>query len=153
MSEAPSVTLRQVRDYHFESDFGAGLARYATDEPAPLGTGLGPSPAHMLLSAVGACMSSSFHFAMAKFRESPGQIVTTATATIGRDGNNRLRVQAITMAITFTAPAASIGHLERIAGQFEQFCTVGAAVARGIPIHLTVTSGDGLVVRDGPVAA
>jgi uncharacterized OsmC-like protein len=151
MSESPSVTLRQEQGFHFETSFGEGLRDYATDEPAPLGTGLGPSPTQMLLAAVGSCMSSSFHFAMSKFHEEPGQITTKATATIGRDENKRLRVQAIVIAIGFSVPAASIGHLERIAGQFEQFCTVGAAVARGIPIHVTVTDGDGIIVKDGKV--
>lgn len=151
MSESTSVTLRQVQNFHFETAFGEGLSDYATDEPAPLGTGLGPSPTQMLLAAVGSCMSSSFHFAMSKFHEAPGQIVTKATATIGRDEAKRLRVQAIDIAISFAATAGSIGHMERIAGQFEQFCTVGASVARGIPIHVTVTDGDGTIVKDGLV--
>jgi uncharacterized OsmC-like protein len=153
MSESPSATLRQIAGFHFETDFGPALPAYATDEPAPLGTGIGPSPTQMLLAAIGSCMSSSFHFAMTKFHENPGQIVTHAQATVGRDGANHLRVQAIDIAISFAAPAASIGHMERIAGQFEQFCTVGASVARGIPIHITVTDGDGLVVKDGQVAS
>jgi hypothetical protein len=88
---------------------------------------------------------------MSKFHEAPGQIVTKATATIGRDEPKRLRVQAIDIAISFAATAGSIGHMERIAGQFEQFCTVGASVARGIPIHVTVTDGDGTIVKDGLV--
>jgi uncharacterized OsmC-like protein len=148
MPEANSVVLRQIGNYHFETAFGDGLADYATDEPAPLGTGKGPSPTQMLLAAVGSCMSSSFHFAMTKFHESPGQIVTKASATIGRDAGNHLRVQGIDIAISFAAHAGSIGHIERIAGQFEQFCTVGASVARGIPIHVTVTDGNGIIVKD-----
>ena len=151
MSETVSVTLRQAQNYHFETTFGGGLAPYATDEPAPLGTGLGPSPTQMLLAAVGSCMSSSFHFAMSKFHEAPGHIETKATATIGRNEANRLRVTAIDVAISFAASAASIGHLERIAGQFEQFCTVGASVAQGIPLRVTVTDGEGKIVKDGPV--
>ncbi len=156
MSESPHVVLTQViltqvENFHFETAFGGGLPDYATDEPAPLGMGNGPSPTQMLLAAVGSCMSSSFHFAMAKFREAPGTIVTKATATIGRDAGNHLRVQGIDIAISFAVPAAAIGHMERIAGQFEQFCTVGASVARGIPIHVTVTDGQGSIVKDGLV--
>ncbi|HYP64364.1 MAG TPA: OsmC family protein [Acidocella sp.] len=151
MSETVTVILRQAQNYHFETEFGGGLPAYATDEPAPLGTGLGPSPTQMLLTAVGSCMSSSFHFAMSKFHEAPGQIVTKAAAAVGRNENNRLRVLSIDVAISFAMPAASIGHMERIAGQFEQFCTVGASVAQGIPIHVTVTDGEGKIVKDGPV--
>lgn len=151
MSETHSVLLRQVGNFHFETEFGGGLGDYATDEPAPLGTGKGPSPTQMLLSAVGACMASSFHFAMTKFHESPGQIMAKAMGTISRDANNRLRVQGIDIAISFAAAAGSIEHMERIAGQFEQFCTVGASVARGIPTRVTVTDGNGTVVKDGTV--
>jgi uncharacterized OsmC-like protein len=151
MSEAPNVVLRQIENFHFETSFGDGLADYATDEPAPVGTGKGPAPTQMLLAAVGSCMSSSFHFAMTKFHEAPGQIITKAAATIGRDEGNHLRVQGIDVAISFAAAASTIGHMERIAGQFEQFCTVGASVARGIPIHVTVTDGNGIVVKDGLV--
>ncbi len=151
MPEMITVTLRQAEAFHFETAFGGGLPDYATDEPAPLGKGLGPSPVQMLLSAVGSCMSSSLHFAMGKFHETPGQIVTHATATIDRDETKRLRVQAIHVTLGFAAAAASIGHLDRIAGQFDQFCTVGAAVARGIPIHVTLKDGEGKIVRDGQV--
>lgn len=153
MPESSSVILRQIGNFHFESDFGGGLSSYATDEPPPLGSGQGPSPTQMLLSAVGACMSSSLHFAMTKFHEEPGVITTTATATVDRDETNHLRVQAIAINISFANPASGIGHMARIAGQFEQFCTVGASVARGIPLHLTVTDGAGNIVKDGLVAA
>ena len=151
MSEAPNVVLRQIENFHFETSFGDGVADYATDEPVPIGTGKGPSPTQMLLAAVGSCMSSSFHFAMTKWHEAPGTIVTKASATVARDAGNHLRVQGIDVAISFAVPATAIGHMERIAGQFEQFCTVGAAVARGIPIHVTVTDGNGIIVKDGQV--
>ncbi len=149
MSEPISVTLRQQQGFHFETEFGGGLADYATDEPAPLGTGKAPSPAQMLLAAVGACMSSSFHFAMTKWHETPGTITTRVSGTIGRNADNRLRVQSIGVAISFAGAAGSIGHMEHIAGQFTQFCTVSAAIAGAIPIHVTVTDGDGNIVKDG----
>jgi uncharacterized OsmC-like protein len=147
MSDKTSVTLRQIENYHFETEFGGDLPNYAADEPPPLGTGKAPTPTQLLLAAVGSCMSLSFHFAMEKFHESPGLITTSATATTGRDAANHLRIQAIEIAISFAAPAGDIGHLERITGQFEQFCTVGASVARGIPIRVSVTDGHGITVK------
>lgn len=149
MSAENTVILRQIENFHFESDFGDGLHKYSSDEPAPLGTGKGPAPVQLLLAAVGSCMSSSFHFAMGKFHEVSGPIMTIATATIGRDENKNLRVEAIEIAISFSQAAETISHLERIVGQFEQFCTVGASVARGIAIHVSVTDGNGLVVKPG----
>lgn len=147
MSETPQVTLRQQDGFRFDIDFGGSLAHLQSDEPAPLGGGAGPDPVHLLLAAVGSCMSSSFHFAMQKFHESPGTITTTARATIGRDETRRLRVQAIEVSIGFAQPAESIAHLARILGQFEDFCTVGAAVRRGIPTTVTVTDGTGRQVN------
>ncbi len=146
MSSENIVILRQIENFHFEHDFGAGLPKYESDLPAPPGGGKGPSPEQLLLAAVGACLSSSFHFAMTKFHETSGGITTTATASIGRDEQKNLRVQGIDIAIRFAAAAADIGHLENIL-QFERFCTVGASVARGIPLHVTVTDGDGVVVK------
>ncbi len=147
MSEQPEVTLRQQEGYRFDIDFGADIAHLRSDEPPPLGGGAGPDPVHLLLAAVGSCMSSSFHFAMRKFHESPGTITTTVRATIGRDESNHLRVQAIDVAIGFAQSADSIGHLARILEQFEAFCTVGASVRRGIPTTVSVTDGAGRKVK------
>lgn len=147
MADTHEIVLRQIENYRFETEFGGSLPKLTSDEPPPLGTGMGPEPVQLLLAAVGSCMSSSFHFAMTKFREQPGNITTTANATIDRDENRRLRVQAIEVSIHFTAEAATIDHLQRILDQFEQFCTVGASVARGIPIHVSVTDGTGAVVK------
>ena len=143
MSGMPEVTLRQQEEYRFDIDFGGSGAHLQSDEPPPLGGGAGPDPVHLLLAAVGSCMSSSFHFAMRKFHESPGTITTTARATIGRDESNHLRVQAIDLTIGFAQPAESVGHLARILEQFEAFCTVGASVRRGIPTSVSVTDGTG----------
>ena len=49
--------------------------------------------------------------------------------------------------IKFENSASAIGHLDRILGQFEQFCTVGASVARGIPIKVSVTDGSGALLK------
>ena len=143
MSDNPQVTLRQQDGFRFDIDFGGNLAPLQSDEPPPLGGGAGPDPVHLLLAAVGSCMSASFHFAMQKFRESPGAITTTVRGTVGRDETRRLRVQAIEVSIGFAQPADSIGHLARILEQFEDFCTVGASVRRGIPTTVIVTDGSG----------
>ena len=147
MAETHSVTLRQVENFQFSHDYGGGLPALISDEPPPLGAAAGPNPVELLLSAVGACMSSSFNFAMRKYHETPGAISTTATATVGRDEANHLRVQQLEIAIHFAAEAASVSHLPRVLEQFESFCTVGAAVARGIPTRVTVTDGTGTMVK------
>ena len=145
MSEAndKTVTLRQQHDYQFHIDFGNGVPTLQSDEPAPLGAGEGPSPSQLLLAAVGNCMSSSLYFALAKFKNDPGGITTTARAEIGRNDAGRLRVLRIALEIRLGAAASSMSHLERILDQFEEFCTVGQSVRAGIPIDIAVYDGTG----------
>lgn len=138
------VTLRQRHDYQFDIDFGGERPLLVSDEPPPLGEGVGPSPAHMLLGAVGNCMSSSLLFALRKFKNDPGSITTTARARIGRNDAGRLRVLHIEVHIRLGRAAAQLQHLDRILGQFEAFCTVGESVRAGIPTEVAVFDADGV---------
>ncbi|MBX5453274.1 MAG: OsmC family protein [Acidobacteriia bacterium] len=145
MSEGrrPSVSLRQIKDYQFSIDFGAGIPPLLADESAPLGSGAGPSPVQLLLAAVANCMSDSLYFAMRKFHQDPKGIQTNATASVGRNEKGRLRVQEITVNIGFEAKAEEIEHLDRILNQFEDFCTVGQSVRAGIATTVIVSDGTG----------
>lgn len=137
------VVLRQQKNYQFEIDFGNGIESLRSDEPPPLGAGAGPSPSQLLLAAVGNCMSSSLYFALAKFKNDPGGITTTARAEIGRNDAGRLRVLRIALDIRLGAPASAMSHLDRILGQFEEFCTVGQSVRAGIPMDISIHDGNG----------
>lgn len=139
----PSVVLRQKQAYQFDIEFAPTIPHVVSDEPPPLGQGVGPSPAQLLLAAVGNCMSSSLYFALTKFKNDPQGITTTARAHIGRNDAGRLRVLRIDLDIRFGAPAASMNHLDRIIGQFEEFCTVGQSVHAGIPMEISVYDGEG----------
>jgi len=145
--QPPSVTVRQVRDYRFDIAFAEGMAHLTADEPPPLGQAAGPSPSHLLLAAVANCMSSSLHFALTKFRNEPAGITTTARAHIGRNDTNRLRVLRIEVEIRLDAAADRLLHLDRVLGQFEDFCTVGASVRAGIPTDVSVFDGGGVKLK------
>lgn len=139
MREAPpSVLLQQQQDFQFSLHFGADQPVWSTDEPPPLGSGRGPTPVQLLLAAVGSCLSDALFFALRKFKQSPEPIQTQVTAEIGRNPQGRIRVQALHVTLKLGVPAAQLQHLERVLGQFEDFCTVGASVAQGIPLHITV---------------
>ena len=144
---APTVTLRQRRDYQFDISFAPGMPQLLADETPPLGHGAGPSAVHLLLAAVGDCMSSSLYFALTKFKNDPGGITTTARARIGRNEAGRLRVVHIDVEIRLGARAEAVQHLERILGQFEEFCTVGASVRAGIPTDIVVFDGGGARIK------
>lgn len=143
MSETVSVTIRQQADFQFLIDFGGGLPQLLADEAPPLGAGLGPVPDHMLLAAVGNCLSASLLFAFRKFKQDPGGITTTVTCTVDRNENKRLRVLEIQAAIALGAEGAALQHLDRSLSQFEDFCTVSQSVQAGIPIKVSVTDGKG----------
>lgn len=141
--QPPSITLSQVKDYRFDITYAEGRPALPGDEPPPLGHGDGPSPVQLLLAAVGNCMSSSLYFALAKFKNDPGGITTTATAEVGRNPEGRLRVLSIAVDIRFGAEASTLTRLDRILPQFEQFCTVGESVRQGIPVTVSVFDGAG----------
>lgn len=148
MHNAVRVTIMQKGNYQFLVDFGAGVPPLQADEPAPLGTGEGPSPNQLLLAAVTNCLSASLFFAMQKFKQDVGGITTTGTARIDRDKDNRLRVQEIMVTVRLGRGGGEIEHLDRILAQFEDFCTVTQSVRRGIPVAITVEDSQGVRVKE-----
>ena len=137
------IELTQRHDYRFDVQFGGEVPVLTTDEPAPLGTGQGPSPVQMLCAAVGNCLSDSLLFALRKFKQAPEPIRTQVQAEVGRNADNRLRVLKITATLTLGVPAARLEHLDRVLDTFEQYCTVTQSVGQGIAIELQVFDATG----------
>lgn len=137
------ITLRQQQDYRFQVDFGEGIAPLQADEPAPLGTGQGPSPVQLLAAAVGNCLSDSLLFALRKFKQAPEPLHCTVDAEVGRNEQKRLRVLKMTAALHLGVPASSLEHLDRVLDQFEAYCTVTQSVGQGIAIELQVFDSTG----------
>jgi uncharacterized OsmC-like protein len=138
-----SVTVIQQRDYQFLVDFGETIPRLLADEPTPIGSGQGPSPSQLLLAAVANCMSASLFFALKKFKQDSGGMRATASARVGRNAANRLRIQEIALTIRLGKSGAAIERLDRILAQFEDFCTVSQSVRQGIPLVVAVEDGQG----------
>lgn len=148
MSNLVSVTITQQSNYQFIVDFGAGIPPLQADERPPLGAGEGPTPSQLLVAAVTNCLSASLFFALQKYKQDAGGIVTTGTARIDRDENKRLRVQEIAITIRLGKNASEIDQLDRILAQFEEFCTVTQSVRRGIPVNVTVEDSQGIKVKE-----
>ena len=132
------VELSQRHDYRFDIAFGDAMPVLTSDEPAPLGTGLGPSPVQMLCAAVGNCLSDSLLFAFRKFKQEPSPIQCVVTAEIGRNDDNRLRVLHMNAQIRMGVLAESLDQVDHVLAQFEEFCTVTQSVRQGIPITVEV---------------
>ena len=148
MTTTPTVVqVRQVLDYQFDLDFGAGRPLVRSDEPAPLGAGTGPSPIHLLAAAVGNCLSASLLFALRKFKQRPEPIGCEVHADVGRNADGRLRVLSMTATLRLGVPATELEHLDRVLGTFESYCTVTQSIAQGIPVRVQVIDAQGAVLK------
>lgn len=148
MSESTiHVQLQQKQDYQFDISFGAAVPNIMGDEPAPLGTGQGPSPVQLLAAAVGNCLSDSLLFALRKFKQAPDPMRCEVQADVGRNAEGRLRVLSIKATLTLGVPAASLQHLDRVLAQFEAYCTVTQSVGQGIAIQTEVFDALGVKLK------
>jgi uncharacterized OsmC-like protein len=146
-NEQITVELVQQSDYRFGVRFGNGMPELVADEPAPLGTGMGPSPVQLLCAAVGNCLSDSLLFALRKFKQAPEPLQASVTAEVGRNADGRLRVLGMQATLRLGVPAARLEHLDRVLTQFETYCTVTQSVGQGIPIVVKVFDADGLALK------
>lgn len=148
MSESTvQVHLQQKQDYQFDIHFGGSILPILGDEPAPLGSGLGPSPVQLLAAAVGNCLSDSLLFALRKFKQAPEPIRCDVQADVGRNAEGRMRVLGIKAVLTLGVPAASLAHLDRVLAQFEAYCTVTQSVGQGIAISTEVFDALGVKLK------
>ena len=138
-----TVKLEQQEDFHFAIRFGDAIPLLHADEAPPLGKGAGPTPDQLLAAAVGNCLSDSLLFALRKFKQAPEPIRTVVEASVGRNAENRLRVQRIAVRLTLGVAAASLQHLDRALAQFEAFCTVAESVRQAIPVEVQVYDSTG----------
>jgi uncharacterized OsmC-like protein len=137
------VQLRQEADYRLRIEFGGTVPELMGDEPAPLGSGTGPSPLQLLAAAAGSCLTDSLLFALRKFKQAPDPLRCEVQADVGRNAEGRLRVLRIRAILTLGVPAAQLQHLDRVLDQFEQFCTVSQSIGIGIPVEVEVWDADG----------
>ena len=141
------IELNQRQDYRFDVVFGGDVPLLTTDEPAPLGTGLGPSPVQLLSAAVGNCLSDSLLFALRKFKQAPEPIHCQITSEVGRNADNRLRVLGIHAVLTLGVPGESLEHLDHVLDTFETYCTVTQSVGHGIPVTIAVLDSQGKTLK------
>lgn len=141
------VSLEQEENYRFVAHYDDQTPDLLTDEPPPLGVSAGPSPVQLLVTAVASYLTDSLVFALNKFRQPATGLNTQASAEIGRNADNRLRVSRIQARLQLGQSADAYQHLDRILDQFEQFCTVTQSVAQGLPVELTVVDSLGTVLK------
>ena len=150
-NEQVTVELVQQEDYRFDIQFGGAAPNLIGDEPAPLGTGSGPSPVQLLCAAVGNCLSNSLLFALRKFKQAPEPLRCTVPAEVGRNTDNRLRVLRMTATLRLGVPAVQLQHLDRVLAQFEAYCTVTQSIRQSIPVTLQMFDSTGMQLQQNPL--
>ncbi len=150
MSETESITLTLTQEsaFAFRVEFeGTAVPALHVDETPPTGGGTGPDPARMLAAAIGHCLSSSLFFALTKFRNQPGRIVTRVTAEHARNEHRRLRISRVSVEIALPEASSEYAQIERILAEFEDFCTVTESVRAGVTVAVSVRDASGAIVH------
>ncbi|HVT32440.1 MAG TPA: OsmC family protein [Rhodanobacteraceae bacterium] len=150
MSETDRITLTltQESEFAFRVEFdGTAVPALHVDESPPAGGGAGPDPTRMLAAAIGHCLSSSLFFALRKFRNQPGRIVTRVTAEHMRNEHRRLRIGRVSVEIALPEASGDYAQIDRILAEFEDFCTVTESVRAGVIVEVSVRDASGAVVH------
>ena len=143
-----TIELVRVSDYRFEASFDDPESpALLTDETPPLGANAGPSPVRLLAVAVTNWLAASLLFALRKFKNEPASMRASGTVSMVRNAHNRLRVGRIAIDLKLGTGAAAIVQLDRILGQFEEFCVVTQSVGQSIPVAVRVLDDTGTVLH------
>lgn len=142
-----SFSLEQQDDFAFLVRFDKDLPPLLTDESAPLGKEAGPDPARLLAAGVANCLSASLLFALRKFKNNPGALVSRVTAHMIRNEDKRLRVGHMEVVIQIGSPVACLEQIEKVLATFEDFCVVTQSVRAGFPVAVTVRDMDGRILK------
>ena len=123
----------QVVDFQLD-----GVPLLGVDEPPPLGKGRGPNPAQLLAAAVGSCLASSLLFCLSKARVNVKEMRTTVQGNVVRNADGRLRIGALTVALSPSVPDEDRARMQRCRAIFEDFCMVTESVRAGIDVTVEV---------------
>lgn len=142
MSTTSTFDLTATRDegYRFLIRFdGTDVPPLVTDEPAPLGKGQGPNPSRLLAAALVNCLAASLLFALGKKGVEVKGLTATAHVELGRNEQNRLRIQRVQVNVTPTVVAdASAAAIDDAIDTFEDFCVVTQSVRAGLAVDVRV---------------
>lgn len=115
-----SLGLRRYSDFQQVVDFRLpGVAVLGVDERPPVGHGWGPSPAHVLGSALGACLGSALLIVMQGAGAEVVDLRTDVSGAIQRDTLGQPHVTSISVRLTpvvaSRADLAAVPSPERLA--------------------------------------
>jgi organic hydroperoxide reductase OsmC/OhrA len=135
-----ALTVHHYRDYQQIVDFRLpGVAVLGLDESPPRGRSWGPSPAHLLGSAVGACLAGSLIRILHEAGATLIDLHTRVTGKIRNDTLGRPHVASLTVRLTpIVSSRADLGALpspERLA----QSSMVADALRTDLALWVAIT--------------
>lgn len=134
-----TTRLERVKDYEFRVKFDApSIPEIVTDEPEPVGRGVGPNPSRLLSAAVANCLSSSLIFCLGKSRITVGDMKASVETVTRRNEEGRWRIAALRVKLQPTLKADDLSKSKRCLELFEDFCVVTGSVRRGIEVKVDV---------------
>ena len=133
--------VQLVDGYRFAVTFPdvVGAPHMTIDEPPPLGTADGPTPAGLLAAAIGGCLAESLTLCMNKAHLEPDAVNAHVTAHIARNEAGRLRITGVDVALTPCFDGTDTGRFDRCKTLYEDFCIVTESVRKGIPVNVRVS--------------
>ena len=139
-----TIEMEQLQGYEFKVKFDlAGVDELLVDEPPPVGEGKGPNPSRMITVAAANCLSASLLYCVTKNEPPAGNMHTTATCTMKRNAQGRLRIGDIQVRIIVDGKLESAARMKRCLDLFEEFCVVTASLRDGFPIGVEVVGQGG----------
>ena len=100
---------------------------------------VGPNPPRLLVSAIMACLSSSFAYCLKRARVPLKAMKAKAIITIKRNEAGFLRVAQIDVELMPEIEIQSgIPRMERCIETFHNYCTVTESVRQGIPVNIKI---------------
>lgn len=136
------IRLKRTQRYEFDVDFEQpGVPGFVVDETPPLGEGHGPSPARVLATAIGHCLSASALFCLGKAHVDVRAFHTTVSARLVRNERGRLRIGGLAVRLHPVVAPGDRDRMHRCLELFEDFCIVTESVRRGIEVQVQVDVG------------
>lgn len=134
-----SLSIRLYANYEQIVDFKLpGVAILGLDECPPTGNGWGPSPAHLLGAALGACLGARLLSWLREQGVAVSDMRTDVSGSLGRDADGQRRIAQIQVrlspTIQSTPPVAMVAPAELLRQSL-----VARSLEKKIDIQLSIT--------------
>ncbi|MCG6897202.1 MAG: OsmC family peroxiredoxin [Thiocapsa sp.] len=150
MSEEGRFTIHLEQQEGFQINVAFDWKRAADlvmDEPPPLGEQAGPNASRLLAAAAANCLGASLLYCV--FKEDPPASCLRAEATcvMVRNDKKRLRIGRLEITLILGEVVTQSARFARCKDLFEDFCVVSASIRQGIPMRVTLTDEQGVILH------